>query len=51
VHVVSDGGTRPFRIHRREPSFINLRASATLAIGGIIASVASIDPVMNGVDR
>jgi NADH-quinone oxidoreductase subunit D len=55
AHVVSDGGTRPFRVHLREPSFINLQATATMAIGGliadVIASVASIDPVMGGVDR
>jgi NADH-quinone oxidoreductase subunit D len=55
AHVVSDGGTRPYRVHLREPSFINLQATATLAIGGliadVIASVASIDPVMGGVDR
>jgi len=55
AHVVSDGGTRPYRVHFREPSFINLQSTATLAIGGLIAdmiaSVASIDPVMSGVDR
>jgi NADH-quinone oxidoreductase subunit D len=55
AHVVSDGGTRPYRVHFREPSFINLQATATLAIGGlvadVIASVASIDPVMGGCDR
>ncbi|HEY7011091.1 MAG TPA: NADH-quinone oxidoreductase subunit D [Jatrophihabitantaceae bacterium] len=55
AHVVSDGGTRPYRVHFREPSFINLQATATLSIGGmvadVIASVASIDPVMGGCDR
>jgi NADH-quinone oxidoreductase subunit D len=55
AHVVSDGGTRPFRVHLREPSFINLQSTAALSIGGlladVIASVASIDPVMGGVDR
>jgi NADH-quinone oxidoreductase subunit D len=55
AHVVSDGGTRPYRIHFRDPSFINLQAVATLSIGGmvadVIASVASIDPVMGGCDR
>jgi NADH-quinone oxidoreductase subunit D len=55
AHIVSDGGTRPYRVHFREPSFINLQATATLAIGGmiadVIASVASIDPVMGGCDR
>ncbi|PZR98089.1 MAG: NADH dehydrogenase subunit D [Candidatus Nephthysia bennettiae] len=55
AHIVSDGGTRPFRVHFREPSFINLQGTATMAIGGmiadVIASVASIDPVMGGCDR
>jgi NADH-quinone oxidoreductase subunit D len=55
AHVVSDGGTRPYRVHLRDPSFVNLRATPTLAIGGLIAdvmaSVASIDPVMGGCDR
>jgi NADH-quinone oxidoreductase subunit D len=54
-HIVSDGGTRPFRIHLREPSFINLQAAAAMSVGGmiadVIASVASIDPVMGGCDR
>jgi NADH-quinone oxidoreductase subunit D len=55
AHVVSDGGTRPYRVHFREPSFINLQSAAALSIGGmvsdLIASVGSIDPVMGGVDR
>jgi NADH-quinone oxidoreductase subunit D len=55
AHVVSDGGTRPYRVHFREPSFVNLQATRVLAEGGmvadVIASVASIDPVMGGCDR
>ncbi|MEB3368657.1 NADH-quinone oxidoreductase subunit D [Saccharopolyspora mangrovi] len=55
VHLVSDGGTRPMRVHVREPSFVNLQAMPAMAEGGlvadVIASVASIDPVMGGVDR
>jgi NADH-quinone oxidoreductase subunit D len=55
AHVVSDGGTRPFRVHLREPSFVNLQATSALAIGGliadVIASIASIDPVIGGSDR
>jgi len=55
AHVVSDGGTRPYRVHLREPSFINLQSAAALSVGGmvadVIASVASIDPVMGGCDR
>lgn len=55
VHMVSDGGTRPYRVHFRDPSFTNLQAVAAMSEGGmisdIIAAVASIDPVMGGVDR
>lgn len=55
AHVVSDGGTRPHRVHLREPSFVNLQAAPALTEGGmiadVVASVASIDPVMGGVDR
>jgi NADH-quinone oxidoreductase subunit D len=55
VHLVSDGGTRPYRVHFREPSFNNLQGTSAMAEGGMIAdvigAVASIDPVMGGVDR
>ena len=55
VHIVSDGGTRPYRVHFRDPSFTNLQAVGAMGEGGqvadIIAAVASIDPVMGGVDR
>jgi NADH-quinone oxidoreductase subunit D len=55
VHMVSDGGTRPYRCHFRDPSFTNLQAVSALCEGGmvadVVASVASIDPVMGGVDR
>jgi NADH-quinone oxidoreductase subunit D len=55
VHAVSDGGTRPYRVHFREPSFINLQAIPAMAEGGLIADViaggASLDPVMGGCDR
>jgi len=54
-HVVSDGGTRPFRVHLRDPSFTNLQSASAMSEGGlladVIAAVASIDPVMGGVDR
>lgn len=55
VHIVSDGGTRPYRVHYRDPSFTNLQAVAAMCEGGMVAdvitAVASIDPVMGGVDR
>ena len=54
-HAVSDGGTRPYRVHFRDPSFTNLQATAAMSEGGmvadVIAAVASLDPVMGGVDR
>jgi NADH-quinone oxidoreductase subunit D len=54
-HMVSDGGTRPMRVHVREPSFVNLQSMPAMSEGGlvadVIAAVASIDPVMGGVDR
>jgi NADH-quinone oxidoreductase subunit D len=54
-HAVSDGGTRPYRVHLREPSFVNLQALPAISEGGLLADVvaggASLDPVMGGVDR
>ena len=54
-HVVSDGGTRPFRVHLRDPGFVNLQAMPAMAEGAmiadVVAAVASLDPVMGGVDR
>ncbi|MER6970210.1 NADH-quinone oxidoreductase subunit D [Nocardioides sp. NPDC000445] len=55
AHVVSDGGTKPYRVHFRDPSFTNLQATSVMSEGGMVADVivaiASIDPVMGGVDR
>jgi len=55
VHMVSDGGTRPYRVHYRDPSFVNLQAIPAMAEGGLLADViaggASLDPVMGGCDR
>ena len=55
VHLVSDGGTRPYRAHFRDPSFHNLQAVAAMAEGGqladVVVALASIDPVLGGVDR
>ena len=55
VHMVSDGGTRPYRVHYRDPSFTNLQAVPIMSEGGmlsdVVAAVASIDPVMGGCDR
>ena len=55
VQMTSDGGTRPYRVHFRDPSFNNLQGTAAMSIGGqvadVVVAVASIDPVMGGVDR
>ena len=55
AYVVSDGGTRPYRVHFREPSFNNLQSTSAMCEGSMVAdiigAVASIDPVMGGVDR
>ena len=54
-HIVSDGGTRPYRAHFRDPSFCNLQAMPIMCEGAqvadVIVAVASLDPVMGGVDR
>jgi NADH-quinone oxidoreductase subunit D len=55
VHLVSSGGTRPYRAHFRDPSFNNLQAVAAICEGGqvadVVVAVASLDPVLGGVDR
>jgi NADH-quinone oxidoreductase subunit D len=55
VYAVSDGGTSPYRLHVRDPSFVNLQSLPAMVEGGLvadlIASIASIDPILGGVDR
>jgi NADH-quinone oxidoreductase subunit D len=54
-YVVSADDHRPYRVHIRDPSFVNLQALPTMVEGGLvadaIAAIASLDPVMGGVDR
>jgi NADH-quinone oxidoreductase subunit D len=54
-HVVSDGGNLPYRVHVRDPSFVNLQAVPVmmpgLLVADIIAALSSTDPVLGGVDR
>ena len=53
--VVSDGDHKPYRVRIRDPSFVNLQAVPLMVEGGlvadVIAAIASVDPVMGGVDR
>jgi len=55
AYVVSDGGSSPYRVHVRDPSFVNLQSLGPIAIDGLIADliacIASVDPIMGGVDR
>ncbi len=55
AHVVSNGGTRPWRAHLRDPGFVNLQAISAMCEGGmvsdVVVAVASLDPVLGGVDR
>ena len=54
-YIVSDGTSRPYRVHVRAPSFANLQGLAPMARGGfipdVIACISSIDPVLGDVDR
>jgi NADH-quinone oxidoreductase subunit D len=53
--IVSVGEHRPYRVRIRDPSFVNLQAVPSMVEGGlvadVIAAIASLDPVMGGVDR
>ena len=53
--IVSDGTSRPYRLHMRAASFANLQSLPHLAQGSLIADtiaiVSTIDPVLGDVDR
>ena len=54
-YLVSDGGPKPYRIHVRAPSFVNLQAVPLLMRGGsmsdAITVISTVDPIMGEVDR
>jgi len=54
-YLVSDGTNKPYRLHVRAPSFVNLQSLPALLRGGLIADaiavISSVDPVMGEVDR
>jgi NADH-quinone oxidoreductase subunit D len=54
-YLVSDGTSKPYRMHIRGPSFVNLQALPLLLRGGLMADavavISSVDPVMGEVDR
>ncbi len=55
TYIVSDGSPKPYRVHMRAPSFVNLQAVSHMAKGGLMADLvaltASLDPVLGEVDR
>jgi NADH-quinone oxidoreductase subunit D len=54
-YLVSNGGNRPYRLHVRPPSFINLQALPEMARGhlvsDLVAIIGTIDIVLGEVDR
>ena len=54
-YLVSDGGAKPYRMHVRGPSFVNLQAIPLLMRGGsmsdAITVISTVDPIMGEVDR
>ena len=54
-YLVSDGGSKPYRLHIRGPSFVNLQALPHMIRGGLVADavaiISTVDPIMGEVDR
>ncbi|RKX19720.1 MAG: NADH-quinone oxidoreductase subunit D, partial [Candidatus Zixiibacteriota bacterium] len=54
-YIVSDGTNKPYRVHFRPPSFVNISALDKLARGqmvsDLIAIIGSVDIVLGEVDR
>jgi NADH-quinone oxidoreductase subunit D len=53
--ITSIGTNKPYRVHVRDPSFVNLQAADDMSrnhlVADVVVVVASLDPVMGGVDR
>ncbi len=54
-YLVADGTAKPYRLHVRAPSFVNLQSVPVMLHGGLVAdavaTISSVDPVMGEVDR
>jgi NADH-quinone oxidoreductase subunit D len=55
VYLVSSGTAKPWRLHMRTPSFAHVQALPAMMTGSlvadIVATLASVDPVLGDVDR
>jgi NADH-quinone oxidoreductase subunit D len=53
--VLSDGSSKPARVHMRDPSFVNLQALSDMVndtyLADMIATLAMLDPILGGIDR
>jgi NADH-quinone oxidoreductase subunit D len=54
-YLVSDGSAKPYRMHIRGPSFVNMQTMPHMLRGGLMADavaiISSVDPIMGEVDR
>lgn len=54
-YAVSDGSDQPFRFRIHDPSYFNLQAVVPLTAGHLVADImaimASLDPIMGGIDK
>ncbi len=54
-HIFTEGGSRPYRLHIRSPSFVNLQSLSKMSEGSLIADVVavigSLDLVLGEIDR
>jgi len=54
-YVVSDGTAKPYRVHMRSPSYVNLQALSKMCegrlIADVVAAIGSIDIVLGEIDR
>jgi NADH-quinone oxidoreductase subunit D len=54
-YIASDGSARPYRMHVRGPSFVNIQCLPHMMHGALVADavaiISSVDPVLGDVDR
>ncbi len=54
-YIASDGSSKPYRLHMRAPSFVNIQCLPHMMRGGLVADavaiISSVDPVLGDVDR
>ena len=55
AYAISDGSDQPFRLRIHDPSYFNLQSVGLLTPGHLVADImaimASLDPIMGGVDK